>query len=44
MTVEAGVMGFFAERGYAKTYFKSLGSKCLALNFLKEINYKNEKM
>ena len=24
MTVAAGVMGFFAERGYAKTYFKSL--------------------
>ena len=24
MAVAAGVMGFFAERGYAKTYFKSL--------------------
>ena len=24
MTVAAGVMGFFAERGYAKTYFQSL--------------------
>ena len=24
MTVAAGLMGFFAERGYAKTYFKSL--------------------